>query len=122
MSIYCTVQYVVVRATRKITRGTEIRMDYDLGDATQPYHAQLMAKGATEEALADIRYRTTRWQPPEALIQQQAEARARRAGHMTDVADASADATVPDGRKRANTTSRWEGGGGIPETAPSGAE
>ena len=23
------------------------------GDATQPYHAQLMAKGATEEALAD---------------------------------------------------------------------
>ena len=60
-------------------------MDYDLGDATQPYHAQLMAEGATEEALADIWYRATRWQPPEALIQQQAEARARRAGHMTDV-------------------------------------
>ena len=29
-------------------------MDYDLGDATQPYHAQLMAKGATEEALAQM--------------------------------------------------------------------
>ena len=26
-----------------------------------------------------------------------------------------------DGRKRANTTSRWEGGGGAPETAPGGA-
>ena len=97
-------------------------MDYDLGDATQPYHAQLMAKGATEEALADVRYRATRWQPPDALMQQQAEARARRAGHMTDVADAGADTTVPDGRKRANTTSRWEGGGGVPEMAPGGAE
>ena len=97
-------------------------MDYDLGDATQPYHAQLMAEGATDEALADIWYRATRWQPPEALIQQQAEARALRAWHMTDVVDASADTTVPDGRKRANTTSRWEGGGGIPETAPGGEE
>ena len=74
---------IVIRATRKIARGTEIRMDYNLGDATRPYHAQLMAKGATEEELADVRYRTTRWQPPDALIQQQAEAQARRAGHMT---------------------------------------
>ena len=77
-----------------------------------------MAKGATEEALADVRYRATRWQPPDALIQQQAETRARRAGHMTDVADADADTTVPGGRKRANTTSRWEGGDGVPERAP----
>ena len=84
-------------------------MDYDLGDATQPYHAQLIATGATEEALADVRYQATRWQPPDALMQQQAEARARRAGHMTDVADAGADTTIPGGRKRANTTSRWEG-------------
>ena len=81
-----------------------------------------MAKGATEEALADVRYQATRWQPPDALMQQQAEARARRAGHMTDVADAGADTTVPEGRKRANTTSRWEGGGGVPEMAPGGAE
>jgi hypothetical protein len=28
---------IVIRATRKITRGTEIRMDYDLGDAERPY-------------------------------------------------------------------------------------
>ena len=85
-------------------------MDYDLGDATQPYHAQLIAEGATEEALADVRYRTTRWHPPAALMQQRAEARARRAGHMMDVEDAHADAAVQGGRKRANTTSRWEGG------------
>ena len=93
-------------------------MDYDLGDAAQPYHAQLIAAGATEEALTDVRYRTTRWRPPDALMQQQAEARARRAGHMTDVAGAGADTTVPGGRKRANTTSRWEGGDGVPERAP----
>ena len=42
-------------------RGTEIRMDYDLGDAARPYYAQLIAAGATEEALADVRYRTVRW-------------------------------------------------------------
>ena len=93
------------------------RDDLACNQITQ-YHAQLIAAGATEEALADVRYRTTRWRPPDALVQQQAEARARRAGHMTDVADAGADTAIPGGRKRANTTSRWEGGGGVPETAP----
>ena len=44
--------------------------------------------------------------------------RAVLVGNLTDVADAGADTTVPGGRKRANTTSRWEGGGGAPKTAP----
>ena len=109
---------IVIRATRKIMRGTEIRMDYDLGDAERPYHAQLIAAGATEEALADVRYRTMRWRPPGALIQQRAEARARRAGHMMEGVGAGTDTTIPGGRKRANTTSRWEGGDGAPEIGP----
>ena len=93
-------------------------MDYDLGDAERPFHAQLVAAGVTEEALVDVRYRTMRWRPPDALIQQQAEARARRAGHMMDGVGAGTDTTIPGGRKRANTTSRWEGGDGAPEIGP----
>ena len=109
--------YVVIRTTERVLAGTEIRWDYDMGEQTRTYRAQLQAEGAPDADLDGAAYKRVRWAPPaELTVQQDAAARARRAGHATDTqrtGPAGGGESVA-GRKRRNTQSRWEGGTGAP--------
>ena len=109
--------YVVIRTTERVLAGTEIRWDYDMGEQTRTYRAQLQAEGVTDVDLDGAAYKQVRWAPPtELTAQQDAAARARREGHATDTqrTGPAGGEERTAGRKRRNLQSRWEGGTGAP--------
>ncbi len=56
--------YVLLVARAPISKGQEIRVDYDTGSRTRPFRAQLLAEGVDAGALGSDEYTKPRWTFP----------------------------------------------------------
>ncbi len=55
---------IVLTANQNIPRGTEVRVDYDMGSRATPFLDMELAKGVPEAAFEDTTYRTLVWAYP----------------------------------------------------------